>query len=90
MSVKKELSEKVPAKLKAEPEFQALLDLIKKQGIEEKVHLIKFLEQEIALIEKWLEENGPSGGTAIKAVRSRIVHLDVLKKSLKLVREYLF
>ncbi|HLC88700.1 MAG TPA: hypothetical protein VJG49_01565 [Candidatus Nanoarchaeia archaeon] len=89
MPLKTELSEKVPANLKKEPEFQALLDQIKQQRIEEKAHLVKFLEQEIALVERWLEENSHSGGAAIKAVRSKIVHLGVLKKSLKLVREFL-
>ena len=88
MNLKKELAEKVPSKLKSEPHFSALLAIIRKQRIDEKLHLVKFLDQEIALVENWLSEHG-HGGTATKAVRSKVNELDVLKKSLKIVREYL-
>lgn len=90
MSLKKELLKKVPNTLKEEPHFLALLDHIKKNDIKDKTHLIRFLGQEIALVEKWLEENKRSGSTTVKTVRDKIIHLDVLKKCFKSSKEFLF
>ncbi len=90
MSLKHELLEKVPQNLKDEPHFYAVLDHIKEHQIETKEHLADFLKKEIGVIEKWLEDNKNSGATAVKSVREKIIHLDVLKKCFELTQRFLF
>ncbi|MFH1275644.1 MAG: hypothetical protein ABIH82_00870 [Candidatus Woesearchaeota archaeon] len=89
MTLKSELLQKVPDKLKEEPHFQALLDHIKLHKIEKKEHLADFLTKEINIIENWLEGNKKSGTIAVKSVRDKIIHLDVLKKCFSLTQEFL-
>ncbi|PIZ50722.1 hypothetical protein COY27_05915 [Candidatus Woesearchaeota archaeon CG_4_10_14_0_2_um_filter_33_13] len=90
MSLKKELLQKVPASIKDEPHFTALLDHIEGHKIETKEHLADFLKKEIALIEGWLESNTHSSAAKTKSVRDKIIHLDVLKKCYDLSQEFLF
>lgn len=89
MSLKEELLEKVSPQSKERPQFQALLDHIKKNKIENKEHLVKSLNQEIALTEKWLKDNKNTGATAVKSVRNQAIKLDVLKKCQKVMQEFL-
>ncbi|MBU0457070.1 MAG: hypothetical protein ABH824_05545 [Nanoarchaeota archaeon] len=89
MSLKKEVLGKVPVLLQEEPHFHALLDHIKHHNIENKEHLRDFLEKEIAIVEKWLEENKKSGVTTVKSVRDKVLHLDVLKKCFKITQEFI-
>ncbi len=89
MDLKQELLKKVPSKIKEEPHFHALLDHIKHHNIESKEHLADFLQKEIALIERWMEENKRTGATAVKTVRDKSIHLSVLKKCFKLSQEFL-
>lgn len=90
MSLKRILLEKCPHHLKEEPHFHALLDHIKHHEIGSKEHLADFLKKEIALVEKWLEENKSSSATKVKSVRDKIIHLDVLKKCFSITKEFLF
>jgi len=90
MSLKQELLEKVPTNLKEDHYFYALLDHIKEKSIETKVHLRDFLQQEIGLVEKWMEENKHSGSTKTKTKRDKANHLNVLKKCSELTETFLF
>ncbi len=87
MPLKKNLLSKVSETVKNEFYFQALLDHIEQNNIENKGHLVKFLEQETALVENWLEENKANANT--KSIRDKAVHLDVLKKCSQLTEELL-
>ncbi|MBI2112599.1 hypothetical protein HYT52_03635 [Candidatus Woesearchaeota archaeon] len=89
-SLRDELLHKVPSKLKEEPHLQALLDHIKHHNINTKEHLADFLQKEIALIEKWLDDNKKAGSLGVKSVRDKVIHLDVLRKCFKLSQEFLF
>lgn len=88
MSLKKEILEKLPASLKSDPHCHALLTHIKERNINSKEHLLDFLKQKIALIEKWLAENKNSGTAMAKTIRDKVVELGFLKKSLKLMQEF--
>jgi hypothetical protein len=87
MHLKKTLLSKVSEKNKNEFYFQALLDHIDQNNIQNKEHLVNFLGQETALVETWLDENKASANT--KSIRDKAVHLDVLKKCSKLTGELL-
>ncbi len=89
MSLKKEIVKKVPASARGEPSFQGLLDLIKEHQFETGEQLANFLEQQIALVEKWLKENKCSGVATAETIRSKAVELALLKKCIKLTKEYL-
>ena len=89
MSLKQILLEKVPKSLQEEPHFHALLDHIKLHNIETKEHLTDFLKQEIAIVEKWVEENKNSGLAKVKSVRDKIRKLDVLRKCSVLTGSFL-
>jgi hypothetical protein len=89
MTLKREIQENIPKSVQEEPHFHTLLDIIKHHNIETKEHLMKFIKQEIAIVEKWLADNKNSGSTTVKSVRENVLHLDVLKKCLKLTNEYL-
>lgn len=89
-SLKNELLKKVPKNIKEEFHFQALLDHIKQHDINTKEHLADFLQKEIALVEKWLEDHKKAGSSGVKSVRDKVIHLDVLKKCFKLSQEFLF
>jgi hypothetical protein len=90
MSLKRELLDKAPNSVKDEPHFNALLDHIKQHDIGSKDHLKKFLEQEIGILERWLEDNKNRSETAVKSVRDKVVQLDVLKKCHQLSENFLF
>lgn len=90
MPLKTALLKKVPAHLKEEPHFPALLDFIKRNKIETKEHLAGFLKEEIRRGEEWLKENKNKGATAVKTIRDKAIELDVLKKCAKLAQEFLF
>lgn len=89
MGLKEEVLEKVPSHLKKEPEVKVLLDYIKKEGLKEKEELNNFLKKEIGLVEGWLEGNKRKGGTIVKELRDKAIHLKVLKKCEKLVCGFL-
>ena len=90
MSLKKILLEKVPLNSQEDPHFHALLDNIKKHNIKSKEHLQDFLNNDIKIVEKWLENNKNSGVTKVKSIRDKVIHLDVLKKCSQITGEFLF
>ncbi len=89
MGLHQELLKKVPSHIREEPHFPALLEHIKKHGIQDKEHLMRFLQQEIALVESWMKEHSRAGGTAVKTLRDKTVQLDVLKKCFNLAQKFL-
>lgn len=88
MGLKEKLA-KIPEHIKKEPEFKFLNERIHEKGIGEGEELIGYLEKEIALVEKWLAENKRRGGTMVKELRDKAVHLGVLKKGRKLAEDFL-
>ena len=85
--LKQELLEKVPSHLKETPHFVALLDHIKQKNISSKEHLVDYLGKEIVILEKWMGDNRKMSA---KALREKVVHLDLLKKTKSLALEFLF
>jgi len=90
MSLKKELLAAVPDNLKREPHLLALVEYIEREKIENKLHLASYLKKEISMAEQLIEQNKKSGATAVKLIRDKIVHLEVLKKCLGVTEEFLF
>ena len=90
MAVKHELLQKVPPRVKEDPHFIALLDYIKKNGIQTKEHLGEFLKNEIAATEQWLEEHRKTKTTPTRDLRNKVTHHDVLKKCHHTTQEFLF
>ena len=90
MSLKEELLRKVPLHLKGEPDFHALLEHIKEKEIETKEHLHDYLQKEIQIVERWMEDNKNSAAAKTKTKRDQAVRLDVLKKCFQLTENFLF
>ncbi len=90
MSLKIELLNKIPKPLKEEPQLHALLDHIKQNNIETKEHLADYLNKEIQIVERWLNDNKNQGTKNMKTIRNKVVHLDLLKKCFNITQEFLF
>ncbi|MBT4651081.1 hypothetical protein HOC13_01010 [Candidatus Woesearchaeota archaeon] len=78
MSLKEELSKKIPTYLQSEPEFKTLLELVQVKNISEMEHLLDYLKKEIEVVGNLLQES--KGATAVKSLRDKTIHLEVLKK----------
>lgn len=89
MSLKQLLQQKVPKPSQLEPHFKALLEHIEMKGIDTEEHLTDFLKKEVNLIEKEVTQLKKSSSTSVKLVRDRVVHLEMLRKGLGLVKDYL-
>ncbi len=89
MSLKQLLQQKVPRSSQLEPHFKALLEHIEMKGIDTEEHLVDFLKKEVSIIEKEVTQLKKASSTSVKSVRDRVVHLEMLRKGLGLIRDYL-
>jgi len=84
-----EIREKVPERFQAEPDFKALVGMIKQNDLNSKSELLDFLKKEISETEKWIEENKAAGGTMNINLRDKTVRLGTLKAAKKYAEDYL-
>ncbi len=89
MALKQEILVKVPVSRHQEPEVQALLDNVKKHNLQDKRDVARFLEQEIASAERWLQQNRQTTAGSVRLMKEKAVELEMLRGCQELSRQFL-
>ena len=88
MSFTEELKKTIPERFHSEPDFKALIDIVRLNNLNSKEELLNYLDKEINEVEEWIKNNQATGGTVVKDLRDKTIKLGTCKSCKRYLEEY--